>query len=129
MLRKSILPLLSEPARPGGLACAVVYSDQDVALLLQSREGRFPAMVTLISEPMIGWVCRDGEHEHVELKGPNGAADFRALAAQCEGGGLLVGEVGDLVDQDVDAAAFSLLCMADHDPNDAHGGASPAEPA
>lgn len=109
MLAKSISSLVAGNEKAGPLPCAIVQGGAEIALFIEAREGRFPAQVTLISEPLIGWVCADGVHEHVEIKGSNGAADFHAIKEQCQGQGLLVGEVGDLASPDTDSAVFSLV--------------------
>jgi len=95
--------------KSGHLACAVVHTQQDTALLLQAREGRMPAHVVLVAWPVIGWVCADGLHESVAI---DDVSDFDALAKQLAEDGMLVGQTpayGDVLED----AEFSIVALSE----------------
>lgn len=120
MLSKAISTIVNSDGT-GPLPCAVVTGGGggDIALLIPERSGRFPASVSFMREPMIGWVGADGVHEFVQIEGPDGHNEFNLIKDQCTSRGLLVGEVGDLSDPDVNAAQFSLMFLAGHEPENA----------
>ena len=93
-------------AAAGSIPCAVIHTQADCVLALESRPGRHPITVTLMREPIIGWVANDGLHEFIELKGDSGIGDFQALQAHFQGDGILVAEVGDMGAPDIEAASY-----------------------
>lgn len=99
----------AEPAQKGSLLCAVIHAGADVALAIEHRPGRFPAELTLVREPIIGWRCQDGVDEYIEITGEHAQMDFQTLSQQCADQGLLVAEVTDMADINVKLAHYSIL--------------------
>lgn len=91
------------------LPCVVMHAGNDVMLILENRDGRFPVEVCVTAGSMIGWVCADTKFEFIEFKSMQGMVDHQILMRQIANDGLLVAEVCDVADPDVDLAKYNLI--------------------